>query len=97
MPETSVELDYERIIQSEQVALDYLLSQQKKTGDFEGEMVWCTMILAQAVIVRTIMGRPYHASEREKIILHFEVTQATDGSWGMHPESPGYIFFTTLA
>jgi 2,3-oxidosqualene cyclase len=97
MPETSVELDSERIIQAEQVALDYLLSQQKKTGDFEGEMVWCTMILAQAVIVRTIMGRPYHASEREKIILHFEVTQATDGSWGMHPESPGYIFFTTLA
>lgn len=97
MPETSAELDSQRLIQAEQAALDYLLSLQKKTGDFEGEMVWCTMILAQAVIVRTIMARPYNPSDREKIIRHFEVTQAQDGSWGMHPESPGYVFFTTLA
>lgn len=97
MSETSVERDTDHLIQAEQRALDYLLSQQKPTGDFEGEMVWCTMILAQAVIVRTILGRPYDAQDRRQILRHFEVTQASDGSWGMHPESPGYVFFTTLA
>ena len=97
MSETSVERDTDHLTQAEQKALDYLLSQQKPTGDFEGEMVWCTMILAQAVIVRTILGRPYDAQDRRQILRHFEVTQASDGSWGMHPESPGYVFFTTLA
>jgi 2,3-oxidosqualene cyclase len=97
MSETSVERDTDHLIQAEQRALDYLLYQQKPTGDFEGEMVWCTMILAQAVIVRTILGRPYDAQDRRQILRHFEVTQASDGSWGMHPESPGYVFFTTLA
>lgn len=97
MSETSVERDTDHLIQAEQRALDYLLSQQKPTGDFEGEMVWCTMILAQAIIVRTILGRPYDAQDRRQILRHFEVTQASDGSWGMHPESPGYVFFTTLA
>ena len=97
MSETSIERDTDHLIQAEQKALDYLLSQQKPTGDFEGEMVWCTMILAQAVIVRTILGRPYDAQDRRQILRHFEVTQASDGSWGMHPESPGYVFFTTLA
>lgn len=97
MPETSIELDSERLIQAEQAALNFLLSAQKSTGDFEGEMVWCTMILAQAVIVRTIVDRPYNAEDRKMILRHFEVTQASDGSWGMHPESPGYVFFTTLA
>lgn len=60
-------------------------------------MVWCTMILAQAVIVRTVVGRPYRPDERAMIRRYFEVYQAADGSWGMHPESPGYVFFTTLA
>ncbi len=78
-------------------AVGYLLGLQKESGDWEGEMVWCTMILAQAVIVRTLVGRPYHEAERQQIIRHFAVNQADDGSWGMHPESPGYVFFTTLA
>ncbi len=97
MPETISPLTDDRLTQAQDAALRYLLSQQKTGGDFEGEMVWCTMILAQAVIVRTIVGQPYSQADREKIIKHFEVTQAKDGSWGMHPESPGYVFFTTLA
>jgi lanosterol synthase len=78
-------------------AYSYLLGLQKPGGDWEGEMVWCTMILAQAVIVRTIVGKPYDEAEQRQIIRHFEITQAADGAWGMHPESPGYVFFTTLA
>jgi 2,3-oxidosqualene cyclase len=74
----------------------HLLGLQKAGGDWEGEMVWCTMILAQAVIVRTVTGRPYTDAEKARIVRHFQVTQAADGSWGMHPESPGYVFFTAL-
>ncbi|MFN5746803.1 MAG: 2,3-oxidosqualene cyclase, partial [Methylococcaceae bacterium] len=78
-------------------AYSYLLGLQKPGGDWEGEMVWCTMILAQAVIVRTIIGEPYNEAEQRQIIRHFEITQAANGAWGMHPESAGYLFFTTLA
>jgi 2,3-oxidosqualene cyclase len=78
-------------------AWKHLLGLQKPEGDWEGEMVWCTMILAQGVIVRTVLGRPYSEAEQARIIRHFQCTQAAGGSWGMHPESPGYVFFTALA
>ena len=79
-------------------ALRHLLNLQRPGGgDWEGEMVWCTMILAQAVIVRTTIGRPYAETEKQLIVKHFQCAQHSDGSWGMHPESPGYVFFTTLA
>ncbi len=78
-------------------AVRRLLQLQKSTGDWEGEMVWCTMILAQAVIVRTVLGLPYSEVDKAEIIKHFTVTQTTDGAWGMHPESKGYVFFTALA
>ncbi len=84
-------------VEAEHRALQRLLDSQGSNGDWEGEMVWCTMILAQAVIVRTVVGRPYTDDERARIIRHFAYYQAADGSWGMHPESPGYVFFTTLA
>jgi lanosterol synthase len=74
-----------------------LLGLQRPHGDWEGEMVWCTMILAQVVIVRSLIGRPYDTAEKAAIIRHFQVSQGADGAFGMHPESPGYIFFTTLA
>ncbi len=76
---------------------DYLMSLQRGGGDWEGEMVWCTMILAQTVIVRTIVGRPHDEVDKAAILRHFAWDQRADGSWGMHPESPGYVFFTTIA
>ena len=90
-------LSREAISGASRRAQQHLLSLQKAEGDWEGEMVWCSMILAQAVIVRTITGHPYTETEKQLIIRHFSVTQGADGSWGMHPESPGYVFFTTLA
>jgi 2,3-oxidosqualene cyclase len=78
-------------------ALRRLLDLQRPAGDWEGEMIWCTMILAQTVIVRTVVGRPYTADEQARIVRHFMAYQRADGSWGMHPESPGYVFFTALA
>src|SRR5262245_6510731 len=78
-------------------AMDHLLSQQQANGCWEGEMVWCTMILSQGVIVRHLAGRPWSEPERERIIRNYQVTRTPDGAWGLHPESGGYVFTTTLA
>jgi 2,3-oxidosqualene cyclase len=77
-------------------AIDHLLSLQSARGDWEGEMVWNTMILSQLVIVRAVCGRPFDEKERRGMIRHFEVSQTADGAWGMHPESGGFVFFTAL-
>ncbi|NJD08737.1 MAG: 2,3-oxidosqualene cyclase [Methylococcaceae bacterium] len=87
----------DRVEQAARRATRHLIGLQRPAGDWEGEMVWCTMILAQTVMVRTIVERPYSDAETAEIVKHFQVTQRDDGSWGMHPESAGYVFFTTMA
>src|SRR5438132_13835096 len=78
-------------------SLAHLASLQKADGCWEGEMVWCTMILSQYVIVRHLAGRPCEDVEREHIVRHYESTRRSDASWGRHPESAGYVCTTTLA
>lgn len=78
-------------------ALDHLLSLQQPDGCWEGEMVWCTMILSQVVIVRHIVGQGWDEQTRARIIRHYEVTRIGTGVWGLHPESGGYVFTTALA
>jgi lanosterol synthase len=64
-------------------------------------MVWNTMLLAQHVLVHRIVrpgpGVPFDAATREKQTRYFARWQTPEGGWGMHPESPPYVFFTTLA
>ena len=83
------------------LASRHLTQLQRADGAWEGEMVWNSMILSQVVILLRITGRLESLDERERagIIRHFAVTRLGDGSgtWGMHPESAGYVFFTTLA
>jgi lanosterol synthase len=74
-----------------------LLHHQRPEGCWEGEMVWCTMILSQYVIVQHIVGRSWDEGTRSRIVRHYEVTRRPDGSWGLHPESAGYVFTTTMA
>jgi len=78
-------------------AMEGLLTQQHDNGCWEGEMVWCTMILSQVVIVRHLAGRPWNEQERAQIIRNYQVTRTPQGTWGLHPESGGYVFTTTLA
>ena len=59
-------------------------------------MVWSPMILAQYVIVRTVIGDRIEAPERDAIIAHFQATQRQQCGWGFHPESGPYVFVTTL-
>jgi lanosterol synthase len=76
---------------------DHLVSMRQSCGCWEAEVVWCPLILAQCVIVRTIVGRPFEESERLRIAQHLRVTRTPEGGWGMHGESPPYVFVTTLA
>src|SRR5262249_13676938 len=78
-------------------AIDHLLSLQRDDGCWEGEMVWCTMILSQYVIVHSVAGRSWDAHTRAAIVRHYEVTRTPDGAWGLHPESAGYVFTTAMA
>src|SRR5437763_16097018 len=78
-------------------ALAHLLTLQKDDGCWEGEMVWCTMILSQYVIVQHLTGRRWDEVVRQGVIRQYQVTRTADGAWGLHPESGGYVFTTTLA
>ena len=77
--------------------IDHLLSQQHENGCWEGEMVWCTMILSQYIIVRHVTGRPVDEQSRSQMIKYYRANRTPEGVWGLHPESGGYVFFTTLA
>ena len=77
-------------------ALAHLVSLQSARGDWEGEMVWCPMITAQVVIARHVAGHPADTATREGILRYLGGTATAEGTWGLHPESPGYVFVTTL-
>lgn len=77
--------------------VNHLNSQQRENGCWEGEMVWCTMILSQYVIVQHVAGRTFDEQTREQMVRYFRVSRTPEGVWGLHPESGGYVFFTTLA
>jgi lanosterol synthase len=77
--------------------IHHLLSQQHDDGCWEGEMVWCTMILSQYVIIKSITGARFDPRTTEQMVKYFRVSRTPEGVWGLHPESGGYVFFTTLA
>jgi len=80
-----------------ELAIEHLRSLQREDGSWEGEVVWCTMILSQYVIVRHATGRELDERDRAPIRQHYAVTQTAEGGWGLHPEGPPQIFTTTLA
>ena len=60
-------------------------------------MVWNTMILSQYILTQRALRRPFSDEQKRKMILHYRTTRLSDGSWGMHAESAGYVYFTTLS
>ena len=66
-----------------QAALACLAAGQRENGCWEGEVVWCPMILAQYVIARRILGREVDERTRAGIIRHFEVTRRDGAGWGL--------------
>ncbi len=77
-------------------ALDHLCRIQWERGCWAGEVVWCTMLLSQYVIVSHLTGQPIDPVKREKYLKYYRAWQTPDGGFGMHRESPAYVFMTAL-
>jgi 2,3-oxidosqualene cyclase len=90
-------LDQMEALRGVEQALEWLARQQCENGCWEGEVVWCPMILAQYVIVQRILGRAIDDRTRRGIVRHFKITRQRNFGWGLHPESEPYVFITTLA
>ncbi|MFO0572524.1 MAG: prenyltransferase/squalene oxidase repeat-containing protein [Polyangia bacterium] len=92
--------DVAELLRAHERAVQHLISLQKPDGGWEGEMVWNTMILSQYVIVQHAVGRRISAADKAAMIKHYRVNRtpgSEGGGWGMHGESPAYVFFTALA
>lgn len=76
--------------------LSCLYAMQRPGGEWEAEVVWCPMLSAQYVIVAYLMQKPLSKTRKAEILRYFEAWQLQDGSFGLHAESPGYLFVTTL-
>jgi lanosterol synthase len=74
----------------------FLRAAQRPAGCVVGEVVWCPMLTAQYVMVAEMTGQEIPEERRERFLRYFQVWQLPDGSWGMHAESDGYVYVTTL-
>ena len=54
------------------------------------------MLTAQYILTAHITGQEIDLQKKKGFILYFRRTQQKDGSWGLHDESDGYLFVTTL-
>ncbi len=77
-------------------ALGYLSTRQHADGRVAGEVVWNPMLPCQYVMMCHMMGRPIDAGRARRIYRSLEVQRCEDGGWGMHPDSPSYLFHTVL-
>jgi len=77
-------------------ATSALAALQKPDGSWEGEVVWCPIITAQAVILKVVTGGEVSSEHRRLFLQQFWVTQRPGGGWGLHPEASSYRFVTTL-
>ena len=57
------------------LGLDHLKSIQWERGCWVGEVVWCTMLLSQYIIVSHMIGQPIDPIKKEKYLKYYERTQ----------------------
>ncbi|MGH8622537.1 MAG: FAD-dependent monooxygenase, partial [Burkholderiales bacterium] len=77
-------------------AVTALIRQQSPGGGWEGEVIWCPMLAAQYVLMCHITGASIAPRRKASLLLHFRRTQLASGLWGLHPQSPPYLFVTAL-
>ena len=77
-------------------ALRQLASGASPKGSFAGECIWNPMLPCQYVILCHIIGHEIPELRKQRIRLALERQVREDGGWGMHPDSPSYLFHTTL-
>src|SRR5258706_4959024 len=76
--------------------VSFLCSLQRADGCIAGEVVWSPVITAQYVLVAAMISQPIEPQRQTRFLRYFRQTQTADGGWGLHPESHGYVFVTTL-
>lgn len=77
-------------------ALGHLSREQLPSGAFAGEVVWNPMLPCQYVILCHVLGHEITQERKQRIRLALERQVRPDGGWGMHPDSPSWLFHTTL-
>ncbi|MEO5721787.1 MAG: prenyltransferase/squalene oxidase repeat-containing protein [Chthoniobacterales bacterium] len=80
-----------------QSGLSFLLTQQRDRGCWQGEVKWNTMLVSQYVIAHHICGQIIAPERKEQLLRYLRFHVLPDGGWGMHSESPAYVFHTALA
>ncbi len=76
---------------------EHLADEQKPNGALAGEVIWNVMLPCQYVIVCHIVGHPIDDVRRGRILRQLETNVRDDGGFGMHPDSPSWLFHTVLA
>ncbi len=77
-------------------AVGYLSTRQHADGRVAGEVVWNIMLPCQYVMLCHMVGRPVDPGRARRIYRSLQVQHRDDGGWGMHPQSPSYLFHTVL-
>lgn len=72
------------------------LERLQSADHWEGEVVWCPMLVSQYTLAMHLMGEELPEGRRDKILLGFRRTQLEGGLWGLSPHSEPYLFVTTL-
>lgn len=90
-------MEEKRLIQGIKVAKENLLKKQLPTGEWNGEMIWCSMLTSQYVITSYITKLLIPEDEKKDIIKYLLKEEGEDGSFRFHPLSKGYMFTTVLA
>lgn len=78
-------------------AITHLTSLQTEQGYVAGEVVWCCMITAQYIITAYITQQEIPPDRKRQFQHYFLTRQGKEGGWGIHSESPPFVFTTTLA
>ncbi|BAZ11745.1 squalene/oxidosqualene cyclase [Calothrix sp. NIES-4071] len=79
-----------------QQGVNALCRLQQADGSWEGEVVWCPMLVAQYVLMCHITQTPIAAERRDTILRQFATTRLPSGAWGLHEYSEPYLFVTAL-
>ena len=86
----------QRVAHAIDAGMGYLRSIQKPDGCIQGEVQWSPSMTAQYVMVAFMTGRSIPEERRVRFIKHFEAWECDEGGWGMHYESPAYVYVTVL-
>jgi squalene/oxidosqualene cyclase-like protein len=85
-----------KIERAYEAALGHLRSVQHADGRVAGEVVWNIMLPCQYVILSHVLRREIPEDRKRRIHRSLKMQVRDDGGWGMHPDSPSWLFHTVL-